>query len=79
MSRFFHCGHPAAFSLLVAAAALATPILPTPTRAEEPSAPVATPEPDRHPDLRRLSTTDDILIRAKSNLDSTSSASVADA
>jgi len=62
MSRFFHCGHPAAFSLLVAAAALATPILPTPTRAEEPSAPVATPEPDRHPDLRRLSTTEDIWI-----------------
>lgn len=62
MSRFFHCGHPAAFSLLVAAAALAAPILPTPARAEEPSAPVATPEADRHPDLRRLSTTEDIWI-----------------
>ena len=61
MSRFFDFGHRAACSLLVATAAVAATILP-PARAEGPSTPAAATQTDRHPDLKRLSTTEEIWI-----------------
>ena len=63
MSRFFDFGHRAACSLLVTTAAAAATI-PPPARAEGPSAPATAPQTDRHPDLKRLSTTEDIWIDA---------------
>lgn len=62
MSRIFDFGHRSAYSLLVAVAAVAATIPPPPARAEGPSAPAAATQTDRHPELKRLSTTEDIWI-----------------
>ncbi len=62
MSRIFDFGHRAACSLLVAAAAVAATIPPPPARAEGPLAPAAATQTDRHPELKRLSATEDIWI-----------------
>lgn len=61
MSRIFDFGHRSAYLLLVAVAAVAATI-PPPARAEGPSAPAAATPTDRHPELKRLSTTEDIWI-----------------